>query len=206
MKRIVIFDTEYWADEGSMARGWRGVDDQLPLLVQIGAVELEMREDRSTRIGVEFCTLVKPVNERGDVPIPAYLTELTGITQHTVDTLGRDLVTVLNRFDAFCGSDVAYSFGRDAGMVIAPSCYAAGVHCRLRRQQLRDIRPILRGVGALPEDASSGELGVLLGAPGARSGGHDALADARELANVVAWLWRTGVLGEEWVIGKGETS
>ncbi|MBU6156070.1 MAG: exonuclease, partial [Alphaproteobacteria bacterium] len=57
MAQVILFDTEFTAWRGSMARGWKGPGEHQEI-VQIGAVRLDAQELKEL---AEFQVLIRPV-------------------------------------------------------------------------------------------------------------------------------------------------
>lgn len=72
-----------------------GLDPQASEVLELAAV----RVDADGTITGEFSMLVRP-----SVPVPARITELTGITQSDVDREGRSLADAMRAFTAFLGA------------------------------------------------------------------------------------------------------
>ena len=103
---VVVFDLEFTAWEGSLARGWDR-PFELKEVVQIGAVKLDVHTLKSVD---EFDMLVRPrVNPR----LSEYFTRLTGITNAAVAARGVDLAVAYRAFLDFAGGGTAWAFGRD---------------------------------------------------------------------------------------------
>ena len=41
---FIIYDTEYWTNDGTHTRRWQGLADYPPLLTQIGAVRVALTD------------------------------------------------------------------------------------------------------------------------------------------------------------------
>ena len=107
----VVFDMEYTAWEGSLERGWNGLNEHREI-VQIGAVKLDQELNEIDAISI----LVRPaINPK----LSVYFIHLTGLTQHRLDREGLALGDALERFHTFAGQQDAplYCNGSDHEVV-----------------------------------------------------------------------------------------
>jgi len=180
MNEFVVYDLEYTAWEGSRARQWSGPGEHREI-VQIGAVRVSPNfYERAA-----FSVLVRPrLNPR----LSDYFIALTGITQARLDHEGIDIAEALAALDRFAGPDAPLlSNGRDAE-VIAENCHLAGLPVPFSGRT-RDVHPELTAACGNPA-AMSADLPALFGF--AASGrGHDALADARNVAAALALVGKS---------------
>jgi DNA polymerase III epsilon subunit-like protein len=179
-KSVVIFDTEYWSNEGVPSRNWGGMDDYPPLTVQIGAYRVLL--DSTLTIQDEFLCYIIPRDACGArVPLNPFFTELTGIDCKTLDDKGLELKKALENFSEFVGDSILYSYGSDLLDTIVPSCFINGVVCPFSPTQGKDIRLILRKTKLSDEEIyqnSSGSIAAYLGVEPAEHHAHDARSDA----------------------------
>lgn len=193
---IIIYDTEYWAQPGAAARGWNGLDDKPPLLIQIGV--FRMRLDTGLPVVAEFSAIIKPRDAHGAVvPITPYFEDLTGITQQCVDHEGHELATVMHDFYAFTGDCALYSYGHDFLNTILPSCFINNVPIPFKPQQCRDIRQVLRQARVSDDDInanSSGTLAAHFGLTLENHWAHDARCDANSILASLRSLLAAGRL------------
>lgn len=187
---IIIYDTEYWTEDGSPKRNWNGPDDQPPLLVQIGG--LKVKVEKGLTLTEEFSAIVKPRNEFGQpVSLTPFFEKLTGITQQRVDEEGRELDEVLKEFHAFTGDRLMYSYGRDLLSTIIPSCFVQSVSNPFKPTQGKDIRKILRHSGMTVEELianTSGSLAKHFGIELENHWVHDARCDAYSILITLRYL------------------
>jgi inhibitor of KinA sporulation pathway (predicted exonuclease) len=105
-KRIVIFDLEFTAWEGSVASRWSRPGEYTEV-VQIGAVKLAADSLKELD---SFEMLVKP---RINPKLSDYLVALTGITNERLEAFGVDFITAYRAFLDFVGDGAIWAFGRD---------------------------------------------------------------------------------------------
>lgn len=185
---VVVFDAEWTAWEGSVARNWSGPDEHMEL-AQIGAVRLDVEADL-TEIGC-LELLVRP---RINPILSDYFKNLTGIRQDDVDQRGLDLKEALDHFATFVGEkDELFSNGGDA-RVIAANCNLYGIDFPIDISRFTNLRPILAAETGHPRSKLiSGELLTLFGLPQTEAA-HDALGDARSIAAILRYLRSKGGL------------
>lgn len=175
---IVIADLEYTSWEGALESGW-SAPGQLREIVQIGAVRVDAGNGFAEL--ANFSMLVRPMI---NPELSAYFVDLTGITSADVAQAGVELVDALSAFATFSGTDVILSHGRD-DLVIGEDCALKNLDNPFAEADWRDINPPLRVITG--ERLMSSELPAHFGV-GAAGPAHDALADARALAKVLAHL------------------
>jgi inhibitor of KinA sporulation pathway (predicted exonuclease) len=186
---VVVFDLEYTAWEGSLARAWSGPGEYREI-VQIGAVRLDA--DDGWKEVASLSRLVRPrINSR----LSAYLIALTGISQERVDADGVDFGEALAELAAFGPGAAFWSNGPD-GEVIAENCRLTQMPPRIAPGQFGDVRPFLsRSLRRSAQEIDSYLLArEFCGQSAGRA--HDALADARGVAaalrQVVQGTWQNG--------------
>ncbi len=102
-RRIVLFDLECTAQEGTAARNWSGPGEHREL-VQLGAIMVDTRKFTKKSV---FKALVKPAIN----PILSrYFIDLTHITQEEVDERGVDFATAFVDFFTWCEECELYCF------------------------------------------------------------------------------------------------
>jgi inhibitor of KinA sporulation pathway (predicted exonuclease) len=106
--KIVIFDTEYTAWEGSHQRNWSEPWEHREI-IQIAAAHVFISKNVS--VLSEFNVLVKPEINKN---LSKYITQLTGIEQSDIDREGVTFSDAIQAFKNFCG-DVKniYCWGND---------------------------------------------------------------------------------------------
>jgi len=174
-RQIVVFDLEWTAWEGSLARRWSGPGEHREV-VQIGAVHL----DRSLNEIGAFETLVQPSKN----PILSdYFIGLTRIKQDDVDRRGLSFAQAFRDFLAFVGPSpcAVLSNGSDAD-VLLENCRLNGVEVPAALGAFRNTRPWLAAaLHASDDQIVSSRIPLLIGA-GDIAGSHNALHDARCVA------------------------
>jgi inhibitor of KinA sporulation pathway (predicted exonuclease) len=180
---VVIFDTEFTAWVGSMARGWAGPGEHKEI-VQIGAVALNVHSLAETRA---FEILIRPVKNPA---LSGYLVGLTRITNERLAREGVDFATGVRRFLDFTEGSPLHCFGRDDKIITS--------NARLiERPELwpdrtaTNLKDWLLGVGVPLAGVFSGELAAHVGSK-SQGVAHDALVDARSLAEAVRYLVAKG--------------
>jgi DNA polymerase III epsilon subunit-like protein len=176
---VVVFDTEFTAWPGSMERGWAGPGEHKEI-VQIGAVALDARRLEERRA---FTVLVRPVL---NPVLSDYLVRLTRITNERVGREGLDFQTAVARFVEFASDRPLHCFGRDDRIIAANAALLGKPHLwpGLTATNLKDW---LLKVGIPLAGVYSGMLAKHVGAA-SQGIAHDALVDARSLAEAVRYL------------------
>ena len=177
---VIVFDTEYTAWEGSMARGWSEPWEHREI-VQIGAVKLDaatMQEEAALDL------IVRPVLN----PILSdYFIELTGVTNDRLSREGTTLAEAVDRLTEFMGPDApALSNGNDWGM-IEQNCTLLDMACGLPKDRCIDIRTPLQKAFAVGRPVDSYLLAGMVGTT-VEGRAHDAVFDARSIAAALAHL------------------
>ncbi|MEU7576685.1 3'-5' exonuclease [Streptomyces sp. NPDC041068] len=189
MSSFVVFDLEFTSWPGALEQDWRA-PGQLREVVQIGALRLS--EDCS--IVEEYETLVKPVaNPR----LSAYFTELTGITQQSVDQGGLPPAQALGEFLGFCEGQTVLSYGNDMVVLGENLGWARARGEELKHSMLDaafvNIRPWVNTVAPTTATANVGRLWDVLGLPKPVAGQeHSALFDCYSFATALAHLSHNG--------------
>jgi inhibitor of KinA sporulation pathway (predicted exonuclease) len=178
----VIFDLEFTAWEGSMAKQWSRPGEHKEV-VQIGAVRLDA--ERLTILDA-FEMLVSP---RINPVLSDYLVALTGITNADVAARGVDFVTALSAFLDFAGGAPLWAFGRD-DLVLAENMALYGWG-GVTLPPYNNVVPWLKTQGI---DMTGRNACHVAEAAGAVFEGHmhDALADAKGVAAGLVHLIKNG--------------
>jgi inhibitor of KinA sporulation pathway (predicted exonuclease) len=180
---VILLDTEFTAWEGSMERGWSGSGEHKEI-VQIGAVAL----DAVSLAEIEaFEVLVKPVK---NPLLSDYLVKLTRITNERLAKEGVDFEIAIARFLSFAASRRLHSYGRD-DRIIAENAALLGRPELWPGHTAIDLKDWLMRVGIRLAGVHSGDLAAHVGAK-AQGIAHDALTDARSLAEAVRYLVARG--------------
>ncbi|BAE48845.1 Inhibitor of the KinA pathway to sporulation [Paramagnetospirillum magneticum AMB-1] len=174
---VVVYDLEYTTWEGARERRWSGPGEHREV-VQVGAVRLDD--------GAELSLLVKPRLNPG---LSTYFTDLTGITQDQVDRAGMDFPEALCRLADFAAGADLGSNGADEG-VLRENCALTG--CAFPFDgRCRDLAPLLITAAGAQAHIYSCEMAATFGL-NADQRAHDALGDARQVAQVLRHLLKTG--------------
>lgn len=180
---VVVFDTEFTAWPGSMARRWSGPGEHKEI-VQIGAVVLKARDLTEIRA---FDVLIRPA--RNPV-LSDYLVGLTRITNERLAREGVDFATGVRRFLEFAEERPLHAFGRD-DKIIAANAVLLGSPELWPGAQAFDLKDWLLNAGVPLAGIQSGELAAHVGST-SQGIAHDALIDARSLAEAVRYLVAKG--------------
>lgn len=184
---VVVFDLEFTAWEGSMARRWRGPGEHREV-VQVGAVRVDpaagFRElDR-------FEVLVRP---HRNPTLSAYLIALTGIDQAAVDRDGLDFPEAMERFGAFCATAGAVLSNGPDVEVLRENFALLGLEPQLPAAPFLNVGPLLAAAAGVERHVSSGTLWQHFPTV-PHLPAHNALADARMVAAALGAVVRsTGV-------------
>lgn len=180
---VILLDTEFTAWAGSMERRWSGPGEHKEI-VQIGAVALDAASLRE--VGA-FEILVRPVKNPF---LSDYLVGLTRIANDRLARDGVDFAAALPRFLAFVAGRPLYSYGRD-DRIIAANAMLLGHADLWPGHTAIDLKDWLLRVGVRLAGIHSGELAAHVGSK-SQGLAHDALVDARSLAEAVRYLVAKG--------------
>ena len=191
---FIIWDCEIWGDTGVAARRWNGLHDWPPLTIQIGAALV----DTSAKITATFSRYIHPFDEYGhQAPITEYISNLTGITQKTLDRHGVSFIQALQEFEHFVGNRKIYSYGHDMRKTLLPTCFANRTYPDINPTHVRDVRQVLLAAG-VPEGlimaTNSGRIADALGYDGPAFDQHDALGDVQSIVQALRILQERGAL------------
>ncbi|NOT39645.1 MAG: exonuclease [Alphaproteobacteria bacterium] len=182
-KEVVVFDTEFTAWAGSMERNWSG-PGEFREIVQIGAVRIDAETLTET---ASFAVLIRPVK---NPVLSDYFIDLTRITNERLAAEGGDFATGAAAFAAFVGKRRMYCYGRD-DRVIARNAELLGKPQLWTNTMAVNLREWLVEVGIVLAGVSSGTLAKHVGSA-SQGRAHDALIDARSLAEAVRYLVKNG--------------
>ena len=180
---VILLDTEFTAWRGSMERGWSGPGEYKEI-VQIGAVALHAQS--LAEIG-SFQILVRPVK---NPVLSDYLVNLTRITNERIAQEGAEFATALSRFLSFAADRQLYSYGRDDRVIAGNAALLGRPELWTARSGI-DLKDWLVRVGVPLAGIHSGELAAHVGSK-SQGVAHDALVDARSLAEAVRYLVAKG--------------
>ena len=174
--KIIVFDTEFTAWEGSEERNWSAAGEYMEI-VQIGAVKIETQSMEELE---SMLVYVKPVK---NPKLSEYFTKLTNIVQETVDRGGIGYAEALEKFTLWSGGLKLYSWGGDRD-VLEENAKLLGIEFPFRSSQFADIREFFQAQGVLVEKYMSSTIPRAFGEePLLRA--HDALNDARSIAQAL---------------------
>ena len=199
----IIYDCEWATAPGAPQRFWCGPEDPDPIVFQIGAVRLSLEAPFHTL--ERFEVLILPRNRQGALldlhPLNA---TLTGVTPDRLVREGVSLDAGLRRFAAFAGDDHLWAWGKDEFHMVAISCYVAGLAPPLPATRFGNAPTLFLAAGVPLEDIHGLRGNTMLdhfdlSLPDAR--GHDALGDARMVAEVLRHLMQSGQLDPDLLRG-----
>jgi inhibitor of KinA sporulation pathway (predicted exonuclease) len=180
---VVVFDTEFTAWPGSMARAWGGPGEHKEI-IQIGAVILD---SESLEERLAFSVLIRPVL---NPVLSEYLVDLTGITNERLAAEGVDFATGVAQFVQFAGPRPLHAYGRD-DRIIAANAERLGKPKLWPNLRTTNLKDWLLKVGIPLAGVHSGNLAAHVGAT-SQGVAHDALIDSRSLAEAVRYLVAKG--------------
>jgi inhibitor of KinA sporulation pathway (predicted exonuclease) len=181
--QVVVFDTEFTAWAGSVARGWAGPGEHKEV-IQIGAVVVDAASLEERRA---FSVLIRPVL---NPVLSDYLIDLTGITNERLAVEGVDFTEGITRFVELVGSRHLYAYGRD-DRIIAANAERLGHRKLWPDLPATNLKDWLLKVGIPLSGVHSGHLAAHVGAK-SQGVAHDALVDSRSLAEAVRYLVARG--------------
>lgn len=178
----VVYDLEFTAWDGSMARRWQAPGEYKEV-IQIGAVKVTSAFSPI----VSFEIVVRP---RLNPVLSDYLQALTGITNADVAARGVDFDEAYRAFVSFAGRLPIVAFGRD-DLVLADNLRLYGLTTVPPLPAVVDIRRWLIDNGIDITGMHACDVGP---AAGVAFDGHthDGLADARSVAAGIAALMQRG--------------
>ncbi|MFE0178760.1 3'-5' exonuclease [Streptomyces sp. NPDC059002] len=185
MASFIVFDLEFTSWPSALEQDW-GAPGQLREIVQIGALRLS--EDCT--VIEEYETLVRPV---ANPQLSPYFTELTGITQESVDQNGIPPAQALSEFLGFCQGQTVLSYGNDMVVLGENLGWARARGEELKHSMLDaafiNIRPWVNTVAPTTATANVGRLWDMLDLPKPVAGQeHSALFDCYSFATALAHL------------------
>lgn len=200
MHHAIVFDCEFLVDDGALQRFWNGPRDPDPQVVQIGACKLSLEGDFD--ILDTHLSYITPIGRDGaPVPLAPLFTQLTGITQDTLDRKGQDYAEALAAFDLFSDGAPLWSWGKDELNLIGTGAMIHNIAPPIPLTRFRNAVNLLLAAGVAYDTATALRSHTMLdhfgltapktdpkGGPVGRA--HDALADATQVAGVLQHLLR----------------
>jgi inhibitor of KinA sporulation pathway (predicted exonuclease) len=180
-RHAIVFDLEFTAWEGSLARGWSR-PFELKELVQIGALKID---SRTLKIVDEFEMLVRP---RVNPHLSEYLSALTGITNEAMGGRGVDFAVAYRAFLDFAGVAATWAFGRD-DLIFEDNVRLYGL--TMPRLPYTNVIPWFGKNGVDLTGKHACDVAMAVGAS-FEGRAHDALADARSVALGITTLVARG--------------
>lgn len=175
MSRIFL-DLEYLYPGMTKGSG-RPTGRQRRQVVQIAAIRVDSQGTELQKLDV----LAIPTYTK---KLPAFFTELTGITQQDVDQRAVPLKKALTELKAFCKETQVWTFDKDYE-VLQQNCKY--IDTRLGLKKFERVKPRLKEWGV---DASEYSSGTLYKISKIRMGGHvhNALHDVRSMSQGLHFL------------------
>jgi hypothetical protein len=199
MNTAIIFDCEFLCVQGSQSRFWCAAHDPDPVIAQIGAVKLGLEGDFP--LLETYRVYVQPIDRFGKrYAIDPFFTELTGITEETIQAEGLPLQEALAGFDRFSDGAKSWSWGKDELNMVAISCYVAGLQWSIPAHRFDNAVKLVVAAGMPIEDIGktpSNKLADYYGVDHPPLQGHDALDDALSVAYALQHLLKTRRLQPE---------
>ncbi len=187
-KEIVIFDTEYTAWEGSQERKWTGPNEYKEI-VQIAAISIDAHTlEEKDEINLYILPEKNP-------KLSEYFTNLTGITQETVDRKGVAFKEAVEKFSTFCDTRKIYSFGGDE-RVFRENATVLGLSMSFSSEQFFDVKDIFRRAGIDPTGYMSSTIVEAFGGK-SKLRAHEALNDVRTIVEALRIVKKRGLLNLE---------
>ena len=198
---IIIYDTEYWTDKGVLERSWKGMDDNPPVLIQIGGYKIKM--DKELPVIEDWISYITPINRDGkNIRLSNYFSDLTGITQEKISKEGKHPVQAISEFSEFVGKRNMFSYGNDVLDTFLPTCFICGLKCPFNVSQAKDVRHVLRKAGISEAEIStnrSGSIAQHFGIALSMHHEHDAKDDAYSILEALRYLMANGKLELNWL-------
>lgn len=179
-----------------MSRLWSGHGDPDPIVVQIGAVLLDLDDHAS--IVDQTKIYIKPTDRDGlPCQLDPYFVQLTGITSDVLASDAVDLGNALKQFSTFSRGTDLWSWGKDELFTLAVSCFVRGIAPPIGATRFGNLKNILSKAGMIEKDiksTNSGELADYYGVGCESLAEHDALDDSLSLARTLRHLMLEGLL------------
>jgi len=169
----VVYDLEFTAWEGSMARRWMAPGEYKEV-IQIGAVKVD-----EYFAPLEILNLL--VRPRLNKDLSPFIENLTGITTAALTERGVDFAEAFTRFAHFAGERPIVSFGRD-DLVLLDNIRLYGLRDVPPMPMFLDIRHWLKDNGMDVRGMHACDVGPAAGVP-FQGQTHDGLCDALSLAS-----------------------
>lgn len=196
MLKLVIFDTEYLSRDGAMHRLWSAAEDPDPLLVQIGAVLVDL--DDPVGVTDKLEVLVLPRNRHGELcKLDPYFVALTGISNERLRSEGMELSEALEALDRFSQGSHLWSWGKDELFALGISCFVQDVTPKIAAERFSNLKSVFQKSAMTELDianTNSAALSAFFGLDQADLRDHDALDDAMSLSAAVLHLLKEGTI------------
>lgn len=192
----IIYDCEFATAPGAPQRFWCGPHDPDPIVFQIGAVRLSL--EAPFEVLERFEVLIRPLDRNGaPLELDPLNARLTGVSPERLHSEGVSLGEALAQLADFAGSDRLWAWGKDEFNMVAISCYVAGIAPPIPATRFGNAPELFVDAGVavdvihgLRSNTMLEHFGLSL--PDAR--GHDALGDARMVAEVLRHMMQGGQL------------
>lgn len=193
--KILLYDTEYTAWEGSQARRWSEPWEHREI-IQIAALRVDLEDGMKPE--ASFARFVRP---RHNPILSEYICDLTGITQAEVDEKGIPFTEAFADFTEFCenGQYALFSWGDDPG-VLRENCLLSEIPFPEFALGLHDIRDVMEAAGIDTPRYTSGTVWQALGLE-VDLAAHDALNDVHNLLAALRELVKQGRITHQQLLG-----
>ena len=162
-----------------MERGWSGPDEYREIY-DIGAVHVHGED-------IEVVTTFRKLVTLEIVPaLPAYSTNLTGITQEHLDGHGIPFSEMVSAFKQFAGDLSIYCWGID-GERLAENCELKNVANPFPASQFHNMREVFKKYGVPADDYMSSTIVEYFGQRNEHTA-HQGLDDALNIVTAVRLL------------------
>jgi inhibitor of KinA sporulation pathway (predicted exonuclease) len=202
MRSAVIFDCEFLASENSQKRFWCCPYDPDPVIVQIGAVKIDL-EKIDLPVLDTLKLYIQPQNRNNTKQtLDPFFTKLTGVTQRQIDEEGIPLSSALEQMNQFSEGGMFWSWGKDEMNMMAISCYVAGINPIIPVQRFENITKFFLKSGMPYEDllnTRSSGLASYYGIDTSALKAHDALDDTLSIVYALQHLCHTGKADPAWL-------
>ena len=192
MKKIIIYDAEYWSDKGCVERNWQGPNDKPPYLVQLSATKVTL--EPNLKEADTLSVYVLPVDTNGKpVTLTNYFETLTNITQSKLNQKAIPIPNAFAQMKSFFANHLCYSFGRDETKILI-SANDWKQDMPMNNVNCRDVRDILRKGGMTEDDLKNNSSGTLAKFHNLPFNGHvhDASDDVKSIITTLRYYLSQG--------------
>lgn len=202
MHKAIIYDCEFLTAEGVMEQFWTGPGNPDPIVVQIGAVKVNLDTELSIEETKTLYTI--PVDRHGkECRLDPYFTELTGVTETDIQKHGQSLESALTELDNFSEGSKFWAWGKDEMFFIGVSCFIAGLVSPISAKRFGNAKDLLQKAGMPVKDINQTNSGKLSRYYGLKEAElikeHDGLSDALSITYAMQHLVKQQLFYPEWL-------